>query len=674
MLAKLRAHRAGASVATAAALLALALAPLPAYASGATTGVYAWGQDSYGALGNGLEADAYLPDRLTGLEGVKGLAAGYQDSYELLEGGTVLASGDNDHGQLGDGLSSGPETCSGATPCARTPVEIPGLGGVQALSAGDTGVLALLEDGHVLAWGENQYGELGVGSAAGPEKCVPSRPVACSRTPLEVHGITEAVAVAAGGSFRMALLSDGHVMTWGLAASGQLGTGVTPSEKCVASACSTVPVEVAGLTGVKAIAAGSNFALALLEDGQVMVWGDSALGGTHNSPDNSNVPVEQTGLGTVTAISADFSSALALLSDGTVKQWRMEDEPSDRAPEAVAGLTGANAVSAGWGNAYAKLEDGELASWGGNEHGQLGYGYKSGRSATPSGVCRLSGVTLFAGGGFHALASVPLETTRPVLYSTSHRYGPKGGGETVLLEGRDLGEASEVRFGATSVPFTVLSESEVQATSPAATGELFPTVTTPAGTSYPCGGADYVSINPPYLNKSLTKSGPATGGVHVLIEGGLLAEVQNVYFGATPASSLRSIVTNRYLSLESYNRVEAVSPAETAGVVSITVTAAGGTSPASKKAIFKVAPVITEISPDSLPLAGGTVTIRGFGFQPGSTGTTLGFGSTKAKVYDCASGDECTVHVPARSSAGSVKVKMKVNKVNATNEPAFTFE
>src|SRR5207244_9266102 len=62
--------------------------------------------------------------------------------------------------------------------------------------------------------------------------------------------------------------------------------------------------------------------------------------------------------------------------------------------------------------------------------------------------------------------------------------GPLAGGSAVAITGTNLGGATSVRFG--SVPassFTVASDTSITAVSPAGTGTVDVTVTTPSGTS-----------------------------------------------------------------------------------------------------------------------------------------------------------------------------------------------
>lgn len=111
-------------------------------ASGA---VKCWGDNSLGQLGNGTYATSTRPVDVAGLaSGVDGLAAGgYHTCARVCTGG-VMCWGDNAYGALGNG----------STASSRVPVSVFGLdAGVTALAAGEVHTSALDARGHVLWWG-----------------------------------------------------------------------------------------------------------------------------------------------------------------------------------------------------------------------------------------------------------------------------------------------------------------------------------------------------------------------------------------------------------------------------------------------------------------------------------------------------------------------------------------
>ena len=74
-----------------------------------------------------------------------------------------------------------------------------------------------------------------------------------SIVPVAVSGVSKVMAIAAGSDYVLALLKDGTVMAWGENGAGQLGDGSTED--------TDVPVAVSGLSEAVAIAAGGTIAL-----------------------------------------------------------------------------------------------------------------------------------------------------------------------------------------------------------------------------------------------------------------------------------------------------------------------------------------------------------------------------------------------------------------------------
>jgi alpha-tubulin suppressor-like RCC1 family protein len=130
---------------------------------------------------------------------------------------------------------NGPNTCD-TFPCSTTPVAVAGLAEVKALGAG-TCVVVRRQGVH--CWGPNENGELGIGTDIGPQTCAGGP---CSTTPVGVPSLGRHVVQLSG---TCALLSDGTVQCWGSNISGELGDGTAMGpEQCSFGPCSTTPTPV----------------------------------------------------------------------------------------------------------------------------------------------------------------------------------------------------------------------------------------------------------------------------------------------------------------------------------------------------------------------------------------------------------------------------------------------
>ena len=280
---------------------------------GAEKQVYAWGYNSNGQVGNGTTTQQTLPHAVAGMTDIIAVSGGWatsialrrdgqmfgwgrdadgqlglgttattrnmpvpldpsirpvqvhvaQDHVLLLLGdGTVLASGENDRGQLGDGTTTPRDEFA----------PVVGLTDVVQIAAGTDFSMALRSDGTVWAWGGKRYGQVGNGTGG-------SSFTEMELVPVQVTGLANVVRIANGRDHGMAIRGDGTLWTWGRNHYGQLGDGTGGTS----TSLSTVPVQVQGLSTVVRAGGGDDFSTAVLADGTLWAWGRNSVGGTASS-------------------------------------------------------------------------------------------------------------------------------------------------------------------------------------------------------------------------------------------------------------------------------------------------------------------------------------------------------------------------------------------------------
>ncbi len=175
--------------------------------------VYACGSGQYGVLGTGSTANSTTPVPVVGLPGtarVTALTSSWEGSGALLSNGAYYDWGYNAAGQLGNGT-----TANSALPVHVSLPEAVGQVFQGGSGAKNGQTLAILADGSVWAWGDNDRGQLGVGTKVNSE--VPWR--------VDVPAGVNFVKVSTGGYASYAIDRSGRLWAWGDNTSGQLGVG-----------------------------------------------------------------------------------------------------------------------------------------------------------------------------------------------------------------------------------------------------------------------------------------------------------------------------------------------------------------------------------------------------------------------------------------------------------------
>lgn len=177
--------------------------------------LYVWGRNNTGQLGNGGGSSRVVPFVPNSIFESGVTAASASNHTLVVKNGAVYSFGYNYHGQLGTG-----EWGTGTD--RNTPYAIPSLSsGVTDVAAGYFHSLAL-KDGQVYAWGEADSGQLGLpGYGTGD----PS--LRFVTTPTLIPGLSNIVDIAASSYNSYALAADGSLWVFGNNQYGQLGLGDT---------------------------------------------------------------------------------------------------------------------------------------------------------------------------------------------------------------------------------------------------------------------------------------------------------------------------------------------------------------------------------------------------------------------------------------------------------------
>jgi alpha-tubulin suppressor-like RCC1 family protein len=258
------------------------------------------------------------------------IAVGDEHTCALLSDGSVKCWGHNDYGTLGLGDTSwrghSPETMGDNLPA----VDLGAGETASAIAAGSRHTCALLSSGGVKCWGFNNFGQLGLGDTIsrgdGAGEMGDDLPVVDLGEP--------AVALSLGTYHSCALLIGGGVKCWGNNDFGQLGLGDTASRGDDANEMgnSLPAVDVSTGWNAVSIAAGSRHTCALLIDGSVKCWGNNdfgqlGLGDTDSRGDDVYEmgdylsPVFLGAGRSSTGITTKGEHSCTLLTDGSVRCW-----------------------------------------------------------------------------------------------------------------------------------------------------------------------------------------------------------------------------------------------------------------------------------------------------------------------------------------------------------------
>mgnify|MGYP000914713683 CR=1 FL=1 len=369
--------------------------------------LFCWGENSSGQLGVGSTVDADEPVAVSPLPPpgrAQAVALGSSFTCALLVDGAVSCWGTNNYGQLGNGTTDPLDE-------PPTPVELPAPGFATQITAGEDFVCALLGDGAITCWGDDEDGQLANG-ADGDQTAPPA--------PIDLPGSGVAVSVSAGEDHACAILSDGAVTCWGRGDQGRLGYGDTLEVE--------EPTELVSLPSpgtATAVAAGSRHTCVVLTDGDVTCWGSDSEGSLGNGGASSAdvlsppTPISMPGGLNALVIAAHNGTTCAVVSTGDVTCWgsansyrlgtgSLTDAPSPTGPVDLSAAAFAVAVGS---STVCALVGSEVVCWGGDSSGTAGVGAANGNALLPSDPFDVPGANPVVGLGSYLGGTCSVQQT-----------------------------------------------------------------------------------------------------------------------------------------------------------------------------------------------------------------------------------------------------------------------
>jgi alpha-tubulin suppressor-like RCC1 family protein len=265
--------------------------------------VLAWGDDTFGQLGDGdIGSSRPFPFQIPGLSGIIQIAVSREMGMALRSDGVVFTWGT---GFLGDGTF---------VTQPRLPAPVPHLTGVMQIAVGGQHAMVVRSDKTLWTWGENGDGELGLGN------------VVDQTVPVQVPGLANVTSIAAGALFSLAVADpSASVWSWGAnyvpgppadVPMGQLGDGTQVHSRNTPGRLS--------LTGITQVSAGwdslAPSGAAIDQAGVLRTWGSNQTSelGINSTDLNRFSPVQVAGIPPVQQISIN-SVAMAVVSNVTVR-------------------------------------------------------------------------------------------------------------------------------------------------------------------------------------------------------------------------------------------------------------------------------------------------------------------------------------------------------------------
>jgi alpha-tubulin suppressor-like RCC1 family protein len=282
---------------------------------------------------------------------------------EAAQGCQLLVCGQNTQGQLG--LS---HNKSQFKPC--TVGRYAGMG-VKAVALGSShSLVCTRHHGELLACGENEFGQLGIGSLT-RENCPQSVQIMCGRV----------AKLVCGDSHSLVLTSDDELWSFGLNSQGELGLGHDDT------VCSPERIEPLSHKRIRLLAAGSHSLVLTSDYDEVFAWGSNAfgqLGLGHRAWQSVPTRVDVLCRKGVVQLACGQFHTLILTADDDIFVFGCNNEGQlglghnecQETPTKMDKLSGKGVKRIACGSSHSVVSGRDVFVFGANQHGELGLGRK----------------------------------------------------------------------------------------------------------------------------------------------------------------------------------------------------------------------------------------------------------------------------------------------------------
>ncbi len=278
--------------------------------------------------------------------------------------------------------------------CSTSLVQVQTSQRFVKITAGQHHVCALNAAAAAYCWGENPYGELGIGAAT------------AARTPAAVTGGLTFTSITAGRYHTCGIVTTGDTYCWGSDWQAQIGAGQTAPDRCTFFSanepCALAPMKVAGGFTFVDLAMSDRASCGRTSSGAIYCWGLEVGGtdptdcqGTQTDTKCTRTPLLQVSGRAYAALSVGPVHSCGHLAGGTLECWGAnyygmfgngtENSSIGTPVPAAGGMTFTQVVS-GWSSVCGLTAANAAFCWGHNGNGTVGDGSTVQHVLSPSAV------------------------------------------------------------------------------------------------------------------------------------------------------------------------------------------------------------------------------------------------------------------------------------------------